>query len=156
MTATFGDGKTSNGVPTTHPKGPFSKLIPLANLFQKLPQKYENIFCWLCEINQLREKPHQKPRGDGEGCTAVRETALFIDGKLLDQPDPLVKLHSKIEPKSSFPTFCCKELQAQIPKALRRGSFIISYRKYTQNNFLGHYSSKNNAICSDKKTRREG
>lgn len=156
MTATFGDGKTFNAVPSTDPKGPFSKLIPLADSFQKLPQKYENIFRWLCEINQLREKPHQNPRGDGESWTAVSEIALFIDSKLLDQPDPLVKLHSKIEPKSPFPTFCCKELQAQIPKALRRGSLTISYGKYTQNDFLGHYSSKNNAICSDKNTWREG
>lgn len=110
MTATFGDGKTSTAVPTTDPEGPFSKLIPFANSFQKLPQKYENIFRWLCEINQLREKPHENPGGDGEGCTAVSEIALFIDSKLLEQPDPLVKPHSKIEPKSPFPTFCCKEL----------------------------------------------
>lgn len=142
MTATFGDGKTSNAVLTTDPKGPFSKLTPLADSFQKMPQIHWNIFCWLCEINLLREKPHQNQREDGKGCTAVSEIALFIDSKLLDQPDPLVKLHSKINPKSPFPAFCCKELQAQIPKALRRGSLNISYGKYTQNNFLGHYSRK--------------
>lgn len=142
MTATFGDGKIFNAVPTTDPKGPFSTLIPLADSFQKVPLIHWSIFRWLCENNQLREKPHQNSGEDGEGCTAVSEIALFIDGKLLDQPDPLVKLHSKIKPKSPFPPFCCNELQAQIPKALRRGSLIFSYGKYTQNNFLGHYSSK--------------
>lgn len=101
-----------------------------------------NIFHWLCEINQLREKPHQNSGEDGKGCTAVTEIALFIDGKLLDQPDPLVKPHSKIKSKSTFPPFCCKGLQTQIPKALRRSSLTISYGKYTQNNFLGHYSNK--------------
>lgn len=102
------------------------------------------------------EKSHNQNSGeDGEGCTAVSEIALFIDNKLLDQPDPLVKLHSKNRTKNllSLPSVA-KGSKHRLQRPLGEVHLFFFYGKYTQNNFLGHYSSKT-LICSDKKTRRE-
>lgn len=87
----------------------------------------------------------------GKGCTAGSEIALFTGSKWLDQPDPLVKPHSKIQPNPLSLSFVAMSFKSRFQRPSGKVPYYFLWKTYTER-FPGALVKQNNAICCDKKT----